>query len=63
MARLKEGVDFAVSFNRHDETGQDPNGIGSIDMALLEAIDQVSDWPVNDLFPSMLPVIVRNDFD
>jgi CubicO group peptidase (beta-lactamase class C family) len=63
VLRLKQGVNFVVSFNRRDETGQGPNWSSLVDAELWAGYFDVSEWPSHDLFPSMLPVIFQDDFD
>jgi CubicO group peptidase (beta-lactamase class C family) len=63
LVRRSDGLNYVVLFNRRNETGE---GAGYISVlvskfnTLLAATEQ---WPQHDLFPSMLPVIFRGDFD
>ena len=62
MIRSQYGYDYALFFNRRDESGATSYTL-EMDNAMWNAYSQVTQWPTHDLFGSWLPTVFKAGFD
>lgn len=62
IVRYRNGFAIVILLNRRNENNPDET-TNAMDAALWAAYGQVSSWPTHDLFPQVLPTIMRDGFD
>lgn len=62
IVRYRNGFSIVILLNRRNENN--PNDTtNAMDAAVWAAYGQVSSWPTHDLFPQVLPTLMRDGFD